>query len=255
MPPMLVWLFICSSALAEERNVIAAAELSGLFQIGDKGKEPTGVYYHLLSQILSETDLAQRYQVVVMPMKRAKASFLQGHFACYSPGVETFEEAERNLLPRDLLSSRAFNMALVRVVSTHEHHLVSSVDDVSNQDVISLVRGVPISETMQKMMAKARKTFMVQTELENLKLLLSGRVNLIFAFYPDIVFAYKELGLKEHFPYAEYYSPLVIRDNIICHAEHKQAFTLIEAKIDQYRQDGTLKRILQDFYLNDPIHP
>lgn len=112
---MLVWLLISSSALAEERNVIAAAELSGLFQIGDKGNEPTGVYYHLLSQILSETDLAQRYQVVVMPMKRTKASFLQGSFACYSPGVATFAQAERNLLPPDLLSSQAFNMALVRV--------------------------------------------------------------------------------------------------------------------------------------------
>ncbi|GGO70991.1 hypothetical protein [Bowmanella pacifica] len=188
-------------------------------------------------------------------MKRAKANFLRGSFACYSPGLETFSQTERDVLPGDLLSSQAFNMALVRVVSTEPHRLVSGVEDVTSKDVVSLVRGIPVSAAMQQMMGKARRTFTVQTELENLKLLMSGRVNLIFAFYPDIVFAYKELGIEAHFPYQANYSPLVIRDNIVCHSKHKQAFDLIEAKIIEYRQNGTLKTLLKDFYLDTLTQP
>lgn len=255
----LIFLFIgaciARPSLAEERKVIAAAELSGLFQTNTKGLPPSGVYYQLLSQILSETELAQSYQVVVMPMKRAKANFLRRNFACYSPGLETFSQAERDVLPDELLSSQAFNMALVRVVSTEPHRLVSGVEDVTSNDVVSLVRGIPVSAAMQHMMSKARRTFTVQTELENLKLLISGRVNLIFAFYPDIVFAYKELGIEAHFPYQENYSPLVIRDNIVCHSEHKQAFDLIEAKIIEYRQSGMLRTLLKDFYLDTLMQP
>ncbi len=237
-------------SVASEKYVIAAAELSGLFQTEEK-PEGQGVYHRLLSRILVESGLYDSYQIVVMPMKRAKADFLRKAYACYSPGLETFEDDEKAALPKNLLSSKPFNRAMVRVVSASVDRLVAGPADVTAKDAISVVHGVPVNDEMKRMIENSGKTFTVHSELENLKLLVSGRVDLIFAFYPDIVFAYKELGMDSHFPYDEHYAPLVIHDNIICHAEHKQAFDKIQLRLERYKQQGLLKLLLQDYYIVD----
>jgi hypothetical protein len=71
----------------------------------------------------------------------------------------------------------------------------------------------------------------------------------LFLFYPDAISAYKNLGITEHFPYATQFSPLIIDDNIICHPEFIADFNLINDKIEQYQNDGTLKRILGNTYI------
>lgn len=241
-----------------EKLQIAAAELSGLFNAPvttSQSPAQSGVYYQLLSQILQETGLASRYELVVLPMKRAKTDFARGLFACYAPGLDTFDAPERALLNSKLLSSTPFNYAMVKVISRPGAPLVKSAEDVTGKDQISIVRGVPISPQMQRVLDNAQHFYTVGSELENLQMLMSGRVNYSLVFYPDVLAAYRELGLTEQFPYDQNYSPSTIRDNLICHPEHKSAFAQIEAAIVRYQQQGKLKTLLQEYYLPPELLP
>lgn len=252
---LFVLLIRCNTTYAETfvKHQIAAAELSGLFnapdmQMADKGSSP-GVYQDLLALILHETGLEADYEIAVLPMKRAKMGFSRRQFACYAPGFDTFDLPERNALPKDILSSSAFNHAIVKVLSRHDNAIVKNANDISKNNVISLVRGVPINPQMQYMMDNSLKYYLVNSEYENLQMLISGRVDHILAFYPDILAAYKQLGINKHFPFDATFSPLIIKDNLICHKEHESAFKQIEAAILKYQQQGLLQKILHDYYL------
>ncbi|MCT6698632.1 hypothetical protein [Rheinheimera sp. 4Y26] len=247
-----------AQAQPAQKFQIAAAELSGLFDApasSAQNQAQSGVYYQLLSQILQETGLASRYQLVVLPMKRAKADFARGLFACYAPGLDTFDAPERSLLSSELLSSTPFNYAMVKVISRPGAPLVKSAADVTTKDQISIVRGVPVSPQMQRILDNAQHFYTVGSELENLQMLMSGRVNYSLVFYPDVLAAYRELGLKEQFPYDQRYTPATIRDNLICHPEHKSAFAQIENAIQRYHKQGKLKMVLQEYYLPPELLP
>lgn len=234
-----------------DKYQIAAAQLSGLFNTPAEGAQPqdAGVYHLLLSQILQDTGLASQYEIVVLPMKRAKNDFARGQFACYAPGLDTFDAAERQLLPDNLLSSSAFNYATVKVLSRHQQPVVKSAADIHPKAVISVVRGVPVNPQMQRIMDNALKFYLVGSENENLQMLMTGRVDHILVFYPDVLAAYQQLGIKKHFPFDQQYSPLTIRDNLICQPSHKKAFLQIEAAILRYQKQGLLPKILGDYYL------
>ena len=241
-------------AIEQDKHIIVAAELSGLFSINaiPNSNQPHGAYYQLLEQILQQSHLAARYHIAVMPMLRAKQMFLTRQAACYAPGLDTYEATEQASLPKNVISSQPINRALVRVLSRDSNRLIHSPADISKQDRVSAVRGVPISADMTLMMQRAGSSFLVPSELENLKLLQSGRVDFVMAFYPDVIFAYRELGIVDPYPYASDYTPLQIIDNVLCHAEHATAVALINAKLQQFSSDGTLARILGDYYLAAP---
>lgn len=234
------------------RQIISTAELSGLFHHAQSPqKEGKGVYFDVLSQILDETGLNNSFEIIVMPMKRAKIGFIQHEYACYSPGLGTFDDkTELNLL-EDVLVSLPLNKAIVRVVSAENKGTIQGIGDIGSKDVISMVRGTPLSKEMQDVAKRARKLFFVSSELENISMLQNNRVDYLFLFYPDAIFAYKKLGITEHFPYAKQFTPLVIDDTIICHKDFASAFALINEKIAQYQHDGTLKQILGDYYMID----
>ncbi len=230
-------------------HIIAAAELSGLFQSPENAGASPGVYQQLINRILEETGFDRRYELVVVPMKRAKKQFVLGKVACYAPGLDTFDENELPDNVQQLLTSVPMNIALVRVVSRNGESLVSSIKQIGKNDTISLVRGVPTNSIMQQMMAQAGQTFQVNSEVENLKMLASGRVNRLLVFYPDVLFAYKQLNIDE-LPYAQSYSPLVIKDNLVCHPQHRAFFDAFEKALLNYEHNGTLKQILGDYYVS-----
>ncbi|MFT4939863.1 MAG: hypothetical protein ACI88A_002912 [Paraglaciecola sp.] len=252
-------LFLCclklvnAEAPVQQRQVLSAAELSGLFHHIQQPQlqEERGVYFHVLAQILDETGLKNSFEIIVMPMKRAKKGFVNHEYACYSPGFDTFDlETKTNLL-ENVLVSAPLNRAIVRVASAKHKSVINGFEDIGSDDLISMVRGTPMSPQMQEAAKRAGQFFFVNSELENISMLQNGRVNKLFLFYPDVLFAYKKLGITEHFPYAKQFAPLVIDDTVVCHKDYASAFALINEKINQYRRDGTLKRMLGDFYMID----
>jgi polar amino acid transport system substrate-binding protein len=256
------WLAILLStqiSASDNRHIIAAAELSGLFTVhsdsANASAQLDGVYYQLLSNILAETGLAAQYSLQVMPMKRAKTAFNRRAAVCYSPGLETFDPAERALLPDNIISSKPFNRALVRVIAKTPERIIRSIDDIKRSDVIGLVRGVPVSTEMQAILARSGKSYLVDTEIDNLKLLISGRVDLIMAFYPDILFAYQSLGVQQPYPFDPNFSPLQIIDNLACYAEHQPLIQRINEMLDLYQKNGTLQQLLGTYYLAPPTAP
>lgn len=236
---------------AGEKFIIAAAELTGLFNLSGPpdAPEPDGIYYQLLQRILQETGQDNHYQLLIMPMRRAKQMFKQQQAACYVPGLDTFDPDEKAQLPDNLNSSTPINRALVRVVSRDPQRLISKPDDIRKTDSISVVRGVPVSAAMNQMLQRAGSHYLVTSEQENLKLLSIGRVDFVLAFYPDVIHAYQSLGITQPYPFDPTYSPLEIIDNVLCHVQHDAVIKLIDIRLKQYSRDGTLQQLLGESYL------
>ena len=246
------WLFllmVCVHQKAAAKQIIAVAELSGLFQHAANNQHQ-GVYHALLTKALADTKLSDQYIIEVMPMKRAKLEFLKQTVACYAPGEDTFDGSEGMALPKNILHSTPFNKALIKVVSNNPKRVISNVGQINNSDIISIVRGVPSSRELDRIKEKAKIVIEVNSEMESLQLLLLGRVDLILAFYPDINFAYKELNIHPHLPYSNNYSPVSINDNIICHPSYKKDFEKINKKITEYLQNGEIEILLNDYFIH-----
>ncbi|MCC2618141.1 hypothetical protein LJ739_17935 [Aestuariibacter halophilus] len=237
---------------APQRQIIAAAELSGLFHHApDNPRINQGVYYTVLQQALTDSALNDQFEIIIMPMKRAKAGFISREFACYSPGMDTFDDPVERAQLGDVLGGITFNSAIVRVVSRTSDELVYRETDITRQDVLSMVRGTPMSHAMRRMAEAAGQLFNVRSETENLNMLINGRADHIMVFYPDVIFAYRSLGIEHHFPYAASFSPLVIGDGLICHSAFADAYASLQSVLETYRRDGTLHRLLGDYYLLD----
>ncbi|MDF2176715.1 hypothetical protein P2G88_00440 [Aliiglaciecola sp. CAU 1673] len=255
----LMALMLCGQAHSENggKHIIAAGQLVSLFNqpgtLDAEGRPDNGVYHNLLSQILLETGLAAQYEIIVMPMARAKLGFVQGKFACYSPGEDTFDELKPALAQMDYLSSAPINQALVRVVSKPGTPVASRVEDISQQDAIGIIRGGPTNETIKAMMARAGEIYYVDSEEQNIKMLQLSRIRKALIFYPDVIRAYRSLGLERHFPYDPAFAPLVINDNIICHPLHQAAFDKINEKLVEMREDGRLRTLLQEIYFFETL--
>ncbi|WP_281556172.1 hypothetical protein [Thalassomonas sp. RHCl1] len=249
---LLAFVFTAFSSLAQ-KHIIAGAELTSLFEkngVEDvDGSINHGVYYDIINLLLRATGLDKDYQLMVFPMARAKRGFVNEKFACYSPGIETFDNPQNELSGLRILSGEPINQAIVRVVSRFNEPLVDSVNDIDEKDALSLVRGVPISGKMEVMLNRAGKVYEVATEYENIMMLKLNRVSRIILFYPDAIDAYEKLNLKQHYPYQLAFTPLILNDNIICHQEHEQAFRLMEAELKTLKSSGKLKAMMGNKYM------
>lgn len=226
------------------KKVIVGAQLTGLFHIPGEHQGP-GVYHEILQRALVESGLADQVEIIVMPMSRAKRGFVNKQFACYAPGIATFDLEDASLDLQDVLISVPLNKAMVRVISRDEQHLVRQASDIPNHAVLSIVRGTPLSSEMQGGADRVMHLFEVSSETENVQMLNDNKVDYIFSFYPDVLFAYEELGMSE-LPYAEEYSPLTMRDTLICHPGHQPLFNAINKKLGEFAQSGLLKQMLGD---------
>jgi len=237
----------------ERKHIIAGGELTSLFNeegtTDSDGNVNRGAYYKLLSEVLISTGLDKNYQLRTFPLERAKHGFMRERYACFCPGIETLSRPEIELNELKILSSQPINKAIVRVVSKQSSNVVGQVDDIRKSDAISIVRGVPMNADILSMLSRAGMVVEVSSELENLKMLYSGRVNHIIMFHPDAISAYRQLNLSSHYPYDPSFSPMVINDNIICHASHQKTFEMINRQLSAFRESGKTQRILGETYL------
>ena len=232
----------CSANTGNAKKVIVGAQLTGLFHIPGE-HEGSGVYHEILQRALVESGLADQVEIIVMPMSRAKRGFVDHQFACYAPGIATFDLEDVSLGLQDVLISVPLNKAMVRVISRDEQRLVHQASDIPDDAVLSIVRGTPLSSEMQEIADRVMHLFEVSSETENVQMLNDHKVDYIFSFYPDVLFAYEELGISE-LPYAKEYSPLTMRDTLICHPAHESLFKAINRKLMEFAKNGVLKQML-----------
>ena len=226
------------------KKVIVGAQLTGLFHIPGE-HEGAGVYYEILQRALAESGLVDQVEIIVMPMSRAKRGFVDKQYACYAPGITSFDLQDSSLDLQNVLISMPLNKAMVRVISRQEQPPVMQASDIPNHAVLSIVRGTPMSDEMQDIADRVMEVFEVSSETENVQMLMNKKVDYIFSFYPDVLFAYEELGISE-LPYSKQFSPLTMRDTMICHPGHEELFSAINEKLIQFAQNGVLKQMLGD---------
>jgi len=236
-----------------KKDIIAAGELFSRFNkygtFDKDGNVDNGAYYNVITEILKSTGLAQRYELKVYPMDRAKRGFRIKKFACFCPGYEHLDNPELQLKQFKLLNGEPLNKAIVRVISKDRISVATKASDISSSDSVSIVKGGALSPDMKKMLNEAGDVVEVDNELQNLKMLSSGRVSKAVVFYPAVIDAYKALRMEQHFPYDKSFSPLVSRDNIICHGSHLEAFKLIESRLEELKESGEIERIMGEAYI------
>ena len=226
------------------KKVIVGAQLTGLFHIPGEHEGP-GVYHEILQRALVESGLDDQVELIVMPMSRAKRGFVNKQYACYAPGITSFDLEDTSLDLQDVLISVPLNKAMVRVISRDEQHIVRQATDIPDHAVLSIVRGTPLSSDMLGIVERVMHIFEVSSETENVQMLIDHKVDYIFSFYPDVLFAYEELGMAE-LPYANAYSPLTMHDTLICHPGHKPLFKAINQKLEEFARSGVLNEMLGD---------
>ncbi|GGF54343.1 hypothetical protein [Alteromonas lipolytica] len=228
------------------KRVIVGAQLSGLFHIPGEHEGP-GVYNEILQHALDESGLADEVEIIVMPMSRAKRGFVDKLYACYAPGIATFDLNDDTKDLQDVLISIPLNQAMVRIIVRDEQQIVHQLSDIPDHAVISIVRGTPMSEEMQALADRVMQTFYVSSETENVQMLVAGKVDYLLSFYPDVLFAYKELGMKP-LPYSKDFSPLSIDDTMICHKGYEHIFTVINNQLKTFAKNGMFRQMLGEFY-------
>lgn len=250
---LLLSLFHFRTLAAEEvvtndnKHIIVGAQLSGLFHL-DTGTENRGVYFDIIYKALQETGLYEQFELIVMPMSRAKKDFVEKKYACYAPGIASFDLLDEAKDLGQSLVSTPLNRASVRVISNDADDVPSNASDIPNYSVLSIVRGTPMSDEMKDIAERVTQVFYVNSETENVQMLVSEKVDFIFAFYPDILFAYDTLGINP-LPFNKDYSPLVMDDTVLCHPEFEDAFSVLDKKLREYKENGTLKAMLGHLYM------
>lgn len=233
-------------AETKPKKVIVGAQLSGLFHIPGEHEGP-GVYNEILKKAVNDSGLADEVDIIVMPMSRAKRGFVDKHYACYAPGIATFDLNDSTKDLQDVLISMPLNKALVRIIVREASQVVHQLSDIPNHAVISIVRGTPMSEAMQALAERVMQVFYVSSETENVQMLMAGKVDYLLSFYPDVLFAYKELGMQP-LPYSKDFTPLAIDDTMICHQGHEHIFNIINNQLKAFAQNGTLQQMLGELY-------
>lgn len=239
-------------AETKPKTMIVGAQLSGLFHIPGEHEGP-GVYNEILQKAVNESGLADEVEITVMPMSRAKREFVDRRFACYAPGIATFDLNDRTKNLQDVLISMPLNKAMVRIIVREASQVVHQLSDIPDHAVISIVRGTPMSEAMQALAERVMQVFYVSSETENVKMLMAGKVDYLLSFYPDVLFAYKELGMKP-LPYSTDFTPLSIDDTLICHQDHEHIFNIINNQLQAFAQNGTLQQMLGELYTGPLIN-
>ncbi|MEW9798486.1 hypothetical protein [Alteromonas sp. CYL-A6] len=234
------------------KHVIAAAELTSLFHTIpiDEKNFPTsfGAYYDILSKVIDDTGLQDEFELLVIPMRRAKRGFLNKTYACYAPGIDTFDFPDEVESRYDLLTSVPINVAKAKLVSAQGMPVLTSADEVKPDFAISIVSGVPENQEIKHILARAAGVIRVKSEVENLRAVMNHHATHAIIYLPDALLAYEKAGSPVH-NYDEQWDLLTIKDAVTCHADYQGAFNKINQALMTMRASGELKRMLGQFYI------
>lgn len=223
------------SGFAHSQIRLAAGIQPGQLEANDNSLPYNQVLEQLTVPLNVDVDILFR------PHARAEKLFDQHDADCLFPANINFIDEE----PKPI-ASNAINYAKAYFFSLEPYTRSIILNDPALR--IGFHRGFSYGQSLKHV--ASHKLVEVNTDKQNVGLLLKGRIESFIAYVPDI----NEL-LEKHKKHLFYYDldkPVYVQEEtIVCHSNPKNAsfLKLVNHELEKLRNNGLLKRLLKDNYV------
>ncbi|WP_286830521.1 MULTISPECIES: hypothetical protein [Kordiimonas] len=205
-------------------------------------EDGAGFYNDLARLVLGTLDGAPQYDIV--PYRRANRIFAQDESSCHYPSTLNYMAATGIVDDTsDLIESYFMIRSVAHIFSRYDTPPVSRKSGVSEK-----VIAYPMGAEVPKLLDGFGASFIpVNDEKGKAELLISGRVELMIAYMPDVLFVFRELGK----PLPPYDPTFTINDDniaIVCHRTpgNEAMLARVNARIATLRESGALAAFLSE---------
>ncbi len=205
-------------------------------------EDGTGFYNDLARLLLDDIENKPRYDLI--PYRRANRIFAQDKSSCHYPSTLNYMAATGIVEDTsDLVESYFMLRSVAHIFSRYDTAPVTEKEDVTGK-----VIAYPMGAEVPRLLDGFGASFIpVNAEKSKAELLISGRVELMIAYMPDVVFVFRELDK----PMPPYDPNFTINDDniaIVCHRTpgNEALIAHVNERIVALRESGALGTFLSD---------
>ncbi|HXA46151.1 MAG TPA: transporter substrate-binding domain-containing protein [Burkholderiaceae bacterium] len=222
---------------------IAAIDIPGLLE-----PSQNGTYDRVLARIAEMA--GEKWQLNYLPAKRVNA-VLTAEGSCAIPyDLHHFNEISAESKGA-LIASLPINVAKVYLFTAPDSVPLGDIPDKSHF-VVGVRRGLPYGQDVDRLLVSHPERFLVaNSEESNIRMLLSGGINAMLAFLPDINHYYQTHPGTPALVFDKEKPIVVYKDSIVCGntPENSHLIDQINNGLTQMRSSGELKKILGQNYI------
>jgi len=212
-------------------------------------EDGSGFYNDLARLILD--DIANKPGYDLIPYRRANRIFAQDKSSCHYPSTLNYMAATGIVDDTsDLVESYFMLRSVAHIFSRYDTEPVTQKADVSGK-----VIAYPMGAEVPRLLDGFGASFIpVNAEKSKAELLISGRVELMIGYMPDVVFVFRELGK----PLPPFDPNFTINDDniaIVCHRTpgNEALIARVNDRITSLRESGALAAFLSENGI-DPLY-
>lgn len=239
-------LFLCAlsiSLLAVSAGIRASDEsvlLVGFYKEGRVNADGSGEYAELAKSILAQVETPSTF--VTMPIMRTIRVFKEGGDQCVLSALHGSWLARTGFKPEQLVESEPIDYVSAHFVTRPGEPVVTDARMLEGKTLGYWV-GAPVDRLLPPDVAVNRVS--AATEESNIHMLMSGRVDVIWSWIPDIYILFEKFGYGD--PSLSPKEPLYgATSHILCHRTPltERFITQVDAVIRTMRSEGKLKEFL-----------
>ncbi len=220
---------------------VNAADLIGPDLTGLVSEDGTGVYQMIMKEVSKRSGAT--FTEKLYPPKRAFELFLKDEDKC----IYSFTDDAVEILGKDkITTSIPLGVFKMYIFTRKGEPALTSISQLKEKKVVS-VFGLDVYNKKLKIKESGIRLIMTDNNEQSFNVLKKGRAKAIIGFLPDMNPFLDKLSFSPK-------NPLVVAyDRITCHnnGTGKQFINSISPKLKEMKEDGTLKRILGDLYLEE----
>ncbi len=205
-------------------------------------EDGTGFYNDLARLILDDIDDKPGYDLI--PYRRANRIFAQDESSCHYPSTLNYMAATGIVDDTtDLVESYFMLRSVAHIFSRYDAEAITEKSGVAGKVV-----AYPMGAEVPRLLDGFGASFIpVNAEKSKAELLISGRVELMIAYMPDVVFVFRELGK----PMPPFDPNFTINDDniaIVCHRTpgNEALIARVNQRIMALRESGALATFLSE---------
>ncbi len=239
-------LFLCAlsiSLLAMSVRSAASDErvlLVGFYKEGRVNADGSGEYAELATSILEQVETPSAF--VSMPVMRTIRAFKEGGHQCVLPALHGSWLARTGFKPEQLVESEPIDYVSAHFVTRPGEPVVTDARTLEGKTLGYWV-GAPVDRLLPPDVAVDRVS--AATEESNIHMLMSGRVDVIWSWIPDVYILFEKFGYGE--PSLAPKEPLFgTTSHILCHRTPltERFIRQVDTVIRAMRSEGKLKEFL-----------
>lgn len=242
-------LFLCAlsiSLLAVSPGLGASDEkvlVVGFYKEGRVNPDGSGGYAELARYILGQVKTPSI--LITMPILRTVRTFKKGGDRCVLSALHGTWLARTELRPEDVVESEPIDYVTAHFVTRPGEPVITDARALEGKSLGHWV-GAPVDRILPPDVSVNRVS--AATEESNIHMLMSGRVDVIWSWIPDVYILFEKFGYGK--PSLVPKEPLLgATSHILCHRSPltERFIKQVDSVIQTMRSEGKLKEILSPY--------